>query len=205
MADFDHNPSHERFLYIMKKWIKQLGACGISCMVFHFSEIHLAITAYINSSFYGKDCRTDANRYTVYYSCSLWHSNSFYMPKFWKKSAPALPPWYETCVHILSILAYSLWHTFCYSTSICALPLYPTLLSSTLQTFSCKHETDQKDVGGIRGTYLTKPTLLGSCLPLVAGAILARCGVQHVYIIGLVAMLPVFFLLILCLLDISKT
>ncbi len=162
-----------------------------------FFSIHLAITAYINSSFMERIVGQTQTGILYTIAAVFGIATVFYMPKILKEVGAGIASIGMACVHILSI--YWLIVSDIPSVIVLAFVLYLVsnsaiiyLLDIFLQT-----ETDQKDVGGIRGTYLTITNLAWVMSPLVAGAILTASGYSMLYIIGLVAMLPVFFLLIL--------
>lgn len=161
-----------------------------------FFSIHLAITAYVNSTFVesivGKD-----NVGLLYSIASIFGiSIIFYLPHILKKIGTGVSALCAIVLHMLAL--YGLVASGNGIILILSFIFY--LITNTAIIYFIdiflETETVNTDVGKTRGLYLTIVNLAWVVSPLIAGAVLSASGYKTLYFLGFLAMIPVFLFII---------
>jgi len=178
--------------------MKKIKPTKIIFLAMFFFSIHLAMTAYINSSFAGSFGLSNMDISLVYIvSALVTILGLFTIPKITMKIGNR-----KTLIALLSLIIITLlFFIFSKSTILIVILLALYLGMHSLVFFELdvllEHFSDESLTGRIRGALLTILSIAWTISPFLAGYILEQFGFQSIYIIGLAATVVVLVIMIM--------
>ncbi|PCI20331.1 hypothetical protein COB64_02295 [Candidatus Wolfebacteria bacterium] len=157
--------------------------------------IHLALTSFVNSSFLGQHINSSTVGILFTIGSVLAILALLQMPRILNRFGE-----YKTILTLVSLGGLSLFGLATISSPNLLIAIFVIYFAvNSLIFFSLdiliENYSDDETTGGTRGLFLTSMNIAWVLSPMIAGFIIVKMGFTGIYIVSLLAMVPLFFLL----------